>query len=325
MRPELVFNDLSVREAPSQEIAAQWLTSTMQTVADLIDEGVCTPVIHAERNLYELDLIPDEYGFQEWVEDGTTDHDLRILAWQLTTMSPVSKGFYERAEDTEGFSRSEFYLEQERCDALGIALSWDGIALSLPSAEIWESTQIPISQHLYDEALSDYVLIRHRVRHAALPEHVDVVVDLWRHSATKKINAVGDLLRHWSLLFPRLDLCVEREDKTLPALAQKDTFDSVMVRLYLLDRACDRWARDGIGVPEYGFNARPESRETMANKRLARQRRATCPRRGEAEFVLHCDVQPGGFRMYWLENSEDQRCCIGYIGPHLETVRHKGK
>lgn len=325
MRPELVFNDLSIREAPSAAAAAKWLTSTMQTVADLIAEGICGTVIHANRDLYAIDLIPDKYGFQEWVDDQSTDHDLRILAWQLSTALPVTKGFYDQVQDTDAFSRSEFFLEEERCDALGVALSWDGIAVSLPSCERWESAEIQISQHLYDEALLKFAVIRHRVRHASMPDHVDVVVGDWRQSATNKVTAVAQLIQNWVLLFPRLDLCGEHADKTLPALAERITLNSVIERLYSLNLTCERWAKGESDAPEYGFRARPESRETMANKKLARQRLATCPRRGKAHFVLHCDIQPGGFRLYWLENREEQRCCIGYIGPHLETARYKAK
>ena len=218
MRPELVFNDLSVLQAPSETVAAQWLTSTMQTVADLIAEDVCKPVIHADLSLWELDLIPDVYGFQEWVDEPSTDQDLRILAWQLTTMSPARKGFYDQVQDAEAFSRSEFLLDKQRCDALGVALSWDGIAISLPSAEHWCVPEIPITQHLYDEDLTACRVIHHRARHASMPDHADLVVDDWRRAALGKMSSAADLLENWSLLVPRLDLCIEYERKTLPHL-----------------------------------------------------------------------------------------------------------
>jgi len=92
MRAELVFNDLSVSEAPSEAVASQWFSNMMETVADLIDEGVCTTTIHTNLYLYGIDLIPGKYGFQEWVDDQSTDRDLRQLALTMSTQSPVYKG-----------------------------------------------------------------------------------------------------------------------------------------------------------------------------------------------------------------------------------------
>ncbi|WP_133510577.1 hypothetical protein [Candidatus Thiosymbion oneisti] len=145
MRPQLVFNDLSVREAQSRATAAQWLSDMVQTIADLIDEGMCGTTIHTNRPLYELDLIPDEYGFQEWVFEGPHD-DLRILAAGLIDQSPVAKGLFESSAETGEFERSDFRIDEAiSCEALGVALTWDGIAVSLPSEERWRATEIPIS------------------------------------------------------------------------------------------------------------------------------------------------------------------------------------
>jgi len=325
VKPELVFNDLSVCKAASRTSAAEWFSTLMETVADLIDEGICKAELHADRNLYELDLIPDEYGFQEWVDDPATDHDLRILAWHLTTMTPVAKRFYADVQHTDDFVRSEFFCGTERCEALGVALCWDGIAVSLPSSKSWCVPEIAIAQHLYDEDLTTCRCISHRVRHASMPEHVDSVIDNWRHAALEKITSVTELIEHWSLLLPQLDLCVERDRKTLPSLSNRDTLYSVLGRLYSLNRSCERWQRGGTGGPEYDFRARPESKETLARDELKQQRIATCPRRGEAVFEMHGKVQPAGYRMYWFENAVEQRFTIGYIGPHLGTVRHKAQ
>lgn len=328
MRPQLVFNDLSVREAPSRQRAAHWFSDMMRTVADLVYEGVCDRLLHTNRSLYEIDLVPDEYGFQEWVSEASTDRDLRTFAGTLSDHSPVTKGLYETLAKIDEFEHSDFCIDGGLpCEALGVALTWDGIAISLPSEDRWRATGIPISQRRYDADLNltDDGLVRHRVRHASLPDHVDPVIDDWRASASTKVTGAAQLIDDWELLFPRLDLCEEYPKKTLPELSESTTLRSVAERLYALNLTCQRWADCGEGSPEYGFRARPESRATMANQGLADQRLATCPRRGTAHFVMHCNIQPKGFRLYWLENQKDHRCCIGYVGPHLETSRYKAK
>lgn len=252
--------------------------------------------------------------------------DLRQLAWNLAMQSPVHKGFLDSVQETDEFERSDFQTSDSAdCLALGVALAWDGIAISLPSEEVWRLTEIPISQHLYDSNLEKFSVVRHRVRNASIPDHVDWVIDDWRRSASAKVNEVAQLVDNWELLFPWLDLCKEHQRKTLPALGDQATLGSVTDRLCALNVACKRWVDGSEGSPEYGFRARPESPETMGKKERARQRLATCPRRGEAYFIMHCNIQPKGFRLYWLENEEDHRLCIGYVGPHLETTRHKAQ
>ncbi|WP_089725372.1 hypothetical protein [Candidatus Thiosymbion oneisti] len=231
----------------------------VQTIADLIAEGMCGTTIHTNRPLYELDLIRDEYGFQEWVFEGPHD-DLRILAAGLIDQSPVAKGLFESSAETGEFERSDFRIDEAiSCEALGVALTWDDIAVSLPSEERWRATEIPIVQHLYDTALIVCDLVRHRVRHASMPDHVDRVIDDWRKSASAKVTGVAQLIEHWELLFPRLDLCAEYQRKTLPALSDQNTLHSVAGRLYVLNLTCKHWADRAEDNPEYGFRARPES------------------------------------------------------------------
>jgi len=323
MRAELVFNDRSVATAPSRSVAASWLTDMMQTVADLIAEELCEPVIHSNREFYAVDLITDDYGFQEWVEDQTTDRDLRQLAWTLSVQSPVTQGLIKAPRDSEQFERSDYFTDDGReCLALGVALAWDGIAISLPSQEVWRQTGIAIRQHLYDANLATFAVVLHRVRNVSLPDHVDSVIDDWRRAAIENLDGPDDLVANWVDLFPHLDLCAEYRHKTLSYLDDQVVLRSVLERLRGLDRACKGWTGQ---TPEYPFQASLESPQTMASPDLKRQRMTTCPRRGADYFVMHCRIQPKGFRLYWLENAQDHRLCIGYVGPHLETATWKAQ
>lgn len=48
-----------------------------------------------------------------------------------------------------------------------------------------------------------------------------------------------------------------------------------VIRSWQLDEACHQW--DIESQPTYPMFARPESRKTMTNKKLAHMRQATCP------------------------------------------------
>jgi hypothetical protein len=323
MSAELVFNDRSVATAPSRPAAIGWFTDMMQTVADLIDEGLCEPVIHSNLDLYTVDLIPDDYGFQEWVDDQTQDRELRQLGWTLSVQSPVGKGLLAAREDNDEFERSEYLTDDDReCLALGVALAWDGIAISLPSQEVWQQPWVAIRQHLYDADLENYAVIRHRVRNASLPAHVAGVSEDWRRCAGAGLTRADELIANWATLFPNLDLCLEFRHKTLPALDNRAVLRSVIDRLLGLDWACRDWTGE---VPEYPFNAARESPITMKNDDRKKQRLATCPHLGQQPFVMHCYIQPSGYRMYWLENTQLCRMCVGYVGTHLETAKWKAQ
>ena len=69
--------------------------------------------------------------------------------------------------------------------------------------------------------------------------------------------------------------------------------------------------------------ARPESAETM--KKYAKYRVFTCPQQGQQHFMMHCNVSPEGYRLYWLVNRKLKRFTIGYIGTHLPTAKYPAK
>lgn len=328
MQAELVFNDRSVAQAVTPATAQGWFTDMMQAVADLIATELAAPVLHSNLDLYAIDLIQGHYGFQEWVAEEQTDSDLRRLAWELTTRTPVNRELLASARQTDDFERSDYLLEDNSvCTALGVALAWDGIAVSLPSEQRWRTTAIAVRQHLFEPDLdpNHYQVVHHQVPHVSQPAHVDPVETHWRQAAGRRIASTEALVTHWSSLFPRLDLCLEHQHTTLTHLGDPNVRASLIERLMALDTACAAWQNSPSGQPTYGFRARPESRATMAADKRAQQRRATCPQRGAQEFVMHADLQPKGYRLYWFENTTDRRICIGYVGPHLETVKHKAQ
>lgn len=322
MKAELVLNDLSVIEADSNETARYWFTETLTAVAELVKQNICNPVLNAEQDLYDI-LLTDDYGFQEWLEELDTQDDLRLLALQLITKTPAHKFLNTIEAKNDNFLRSEFYLKnepKELCNALGVALISDGISVNLPSQNKWCSPFIEIEQILYNENLNPDNTVQHRVRSVSKVEYVDTVVRDWRYSIGDSSHNAELLLFNWQIAFPHLDLCHEYQSKFLPSL-QGESFKSVRKRLRELDNCCHEWKIEIL----YSMNARPESRETMNRKNLANLRLATCPNNGEQHFLMHCDIQPKGFRLYWFEDKQRKRLTICYAGSHLETIKHKAQ
>lgn len=323
MKAELVLNNLSVIEADSNETARYWLTETLIGIEKLINQNICNPVLNAEQDLYNIRLT-DEYGFQEWLEELETQDSLRLLALQLITNTPVHKFLDTIKEKNDHFIRSEFYLKTESkisCNALGVALISDGISVSLPSQKQWCFPFIEIEQVLYNEELKPESTVQHSVRSISKTEHVDTVVRDWRHSIGEKSDDIKYLLENWTSAFPYLDLCDEYKNKFLPYL-EGETFKSVKKRLWELDNCCHNWEEGEIC---YSMNARPESKKTMNKKDFSDLRLATCPNNGEQYFIMHCDIQPKGFRLYWFEDKQRKRLTICYVGSHLPTINFKAQ
>ncbi len=323
MKAELVLNNLSIIEADSNDTARIWLTETLTAVAELIDQNICNPILNAEQDLYDI-LLTDDYGFQEWLEELDTQDDLRLLALQLTTKTPTHKFLNVTEVKNNDFIRSGFYLKtdpKKSCNALGVALISDEISVSLPSQERWCSPFIEIEQVLYNEELEPESTVQHSVRSISKTENVDTVVRDWRHSIGEKSHDVKYLLENWKSAFPYLDLCQEYKDKFLPYLVG-ETFKSVKKRLWELDNCCYNWEEGEIC---YSMNARPESKKTMNKKDFSDLRLATCPNNGQQYFIMHCDIQPKGFRLYWFEDKQRKRLTICYAGSHLPTTNFKAQ
>ncbi len=328
MEAELVFNDLSITTAPTTEVARAWFTDMMEAVADLINEEIngkpiCKKAIKTDKEFYDIDLTED-YGYQEWLEDPHVDREIQALARQIDHKSPVYQDLKTDIKAYDDFLGSEFVLKETaetEVTALGVALIRDGIAVSLPSEPRWRLPKIKIVQQLYDDETEQPHKINHQVRQVSHPDHVDFAIRDWQHSLSQKIKSVSELIKQWEIVFSHLDKCEESEKKILPHLQDKKTLKSVLHRLWQLDEVCHNWEKE----PVYPMNGRPESRQTMKVKKLAEMRKATCPHQGEQYFMMHCEIEPKGYRLYWLINQDDYRMTIGYIGPHLETATLKAQ
>jgi hypothetical protein len=327
MEAELVFNDLSITTAPTEEVARAWLTDMMDAVADLINEEIngkpiCKKAIRTKIDFYNIDLIEGYYGYQEWLEDAQVDPVIQALARQIDDKSPVYEDLKIDAKAYDDFLGSEFVLTETAetvVTALGVALLHDGIAISLPSEPRWCLPKIEIVQRLYDDESEQPHKINYRVRQVSHPDQVDFAIRDWQHSLSQKIKSVNELIEQWAIVFSHLDWCEEYEKKMLPHLQDKKTLESVLHRLWQLDEVCHNWKTE----PVYPMYARSESSKTMKNKKLAQMRQATCPYQGEQYFTMHCRIKPKGYRLYWFENHS--RMTIGYIGPHLETATFKAQ
>ncbi len=322
MKAELILNDLSVIEADSNDIARDWFTETLLAVAELINQNVCKPLLHSQTKLTDI-LLTDDYGFDEWLEELDYHDDLRLLAQKLDTDTPVNKFLNIIEKENNEFCRSEFYLKTEpkkTCNALGVALISDGISVSFPSQPQWCLPFIEVEQVLYNEELKPEQTVYHRVRSVSKIKHVDSVVRDWRRSIGEQIHNTDALLLRWQAAFPHLDYCNEYSNKFLPYLTG-ETFKSVCKRLRELDDSCHIWKTE-ISYPMF---ARPESSSTMKKIERANMRLATCPNNGKQHFVMHCNIQPKGYRLYWFEDKTRKRLTIGYAGAHLETMQHKAQ
>lgn len=325
IKAELVFNDLSVIPADSINTARDWFTETLGAVAELIHEEVCKPVLHAKQDLHEISLI-NNYGFIDWIEEDYQD-DLRLLALQLTTQTPAHDFLKAIEAENDDFCRSEFHLKSEPnslCNTLGVALISDGVSLSFPSQPQWCLPFIDVEQVLYDEELKPEQTVYHRVRSVSKIEHVDFVIRDWRRSIGEQSHNADDLLSRWKTAFPYLDYCNEYSNKFLPYLTG-ETFKSVCRRLRELDDSCHIWVVEEKTEIFYSMRARPESSSTMKKTEWANMRLATCPNNGKQHFIMHCNIQPKGYRLYWFEDKTRKRLTIGYAGAHLETTQHKAQ
>ena len=116
--------------------------------------------------------------------------------------------------------------------------------------------------------------------------------------------------------FPKIDFCGESEQQLL-SFGDGKFFRQCIEQLYILQNQIKDWK---TGVFNYqdvikntALNISPESSSTMG--KYKHERLFSTPKGGSSYFDLH--IKLGNLRIYILEDNDNKKIFVGYIGPHL--------
>ena len=94
----------------------------------------------------------------------------------------------------------------------------------------------------------------------------------------------------------------------------------VVRRLFELERYCQESTTGAFEPTRLSTKASPESQVTL--NQYGKERTFLCPDDIERTFSWHLRLTPGAWRLYFIPFPKTRKMIIGYIGPHLRTVKY---
>lgn len=316
------FNELSGSvPAPTRHQGHRRMDDMVTAVATMMNGCSATIVEVREADLWTAELASG-YTVADWL--WKTERDRRRLLLNLATKNDFPAEADEALRDR--FSLSEFILSQEtegksgnrvEVRGLGAAYLFSGIGISLRSEDRWHQIQISLRYTWLDEDC----------------QAKSNAVEALNLSETSQVEGLSDRLLERS----RRDLQVDpltlanRKHECFPHLVfgldvdgQLDALPHEILRvactkLLTLDAASHAWRRD----PTMAFPDLPtchnESEPTL--QQYGYQRRFRDSEGEIALYSLHAMVGKK-YRIHLRVIHEPRGIEIGYIGFHLDTVRH---
>ena len=311
---ELVFNELCLEsQAGNFHAAREWMQGLIQTLVAACQAGMP----RALRTSVPLD--PHElavgYPIARWRNDPDVDIEARRYYRTLVTKYPV---FADVPAIADAVTLHEFAIDGKRCEGFGAAVLLKGLAVSIESDPKWNADSVAIT-HTWIEDEDGLEVDESIVPHIARPQHLGSHAEWIRQSRRAQARDGEDLLRQASNLLPNLAFC-ENACRQIGALGPSEAvFRQLVFKLFDLDAYCDTWVAGPFEPGTVGVQISPESQATL--QQYSAERTFVCPDGQSRLFSLKVRLTPGAWRLYVFPQAHGQPLLIGYVGPHLRTVK----
>lgn len=306
---EIVLNELSFRApANDNETARQRMTGLLDTIREATHHGVKRS-LHIDRDLPSLELAPD-YPVARWLNDGQVNRDTRSFFRTLAThLSYID-------------DLPEYLYQEDQAKGLGFAFQHDHLAVSLDSEACWRSSYMEMEIRYLeldesDQLVSEFV----QVKHACSPVHVGEHGDWIKERIRIPVRKGSDIWDHRDELYPGLQFCESVGEQLKDVLSGDSKLRPIMKKLSEFEDFCKNWRTGPFDNEAIPGKVTPESPETLEKYRKVRTFR--CPHGQYVVFSWHARLTPGEWRIYFHPIEDKRQLIIGYIGPHLPTVRFK--
>ncbi len=310
---EMVLNELSFRSLANDiSTAQQWMLDLISTINVAAGHGV-KKIIHIDRNLYDVVLAPD-YPIARWLNDSQVDKDTRRFFRSLTTKLSFIADL------------PEFWYQEDQANGLGFAFQYELLAVSLRSELHWRSSRLKLEIRYpeldeNDQLVTEQVEVNHASHNDHVLEHANWIKN---RIQTEIQTAINDGLNLWSRrgeLFPNLHFCESVGTQLQKLLHGDPMVQPIARRLLELENFCKNWREGTFSHKDIPCIVTPESTVTLSM--YGRERTFLCPDGEKRIFTWHVRLTPNSWRLYFHPEEETRQLIIGYIGPHLPTVRDR--
>lgn len=317
---EMVLNELSLRPPASDKYdARQRMDGFIKTIVQATSSGVKT-ILRTSSTLHAEELAPD-YPVARWLNDPQVDRDIQRFFRTLTTKAPFLVDVNDK-EVQDAFGLSEFFYEERPAIGLGVAFLLDSLAVSLRSDPCWYESHIrlKISQlDDYGEIAEDFEDIAHASSGSHITEHLPWIRERLRANAQANVQKGLDIWQHKEEWFPHLYFS-EKVSEQLQDLYQGNLMlGPVLKWLQALEAFCNRWLDGPFDQNKISKSITLDSPPTIEKYWLVRT--FLCHDGEMRTFSWHVKMTPKEWRMYFYPLEGERKLIIGYIGPHLPTVK----
>lgn len=212
---------------------------------------------------------------------------------------------------------ADFLCNGRTSQGLGIAYLLQGLGVSLLTDPGWDTALVQLRIDFLDE--SDGISTRtedvlHASRQAHILQHLSAL------AARRKAEVYDpiDLWRSKAQIFPALRFC-ESVELDIQKIGRGALFNRLVRKLSELNDYCAKWNEGPFNRVGLSGDPREDSTETL--RQYSDERTFACPDGKTRVFSWHLSLSPWGRRMYFHPDSEERSVCIGYVGPHLRTVK----
>lgn len=316
MSLDMILNELSFGMlAKDERSARERMAGLVETIKMCVQCGL-TRAVRTRPGINEVELAAG-YNIARWRNDDQVDRELRRYFGLLTTKAPLLAAGLN-TEQLRALAVSEIRIDGELAEGLGFACLLGALAVSIRSDVRWDADLLAVRIIALndDGELGEHDSIVH---HASQPNHASCHAP-WI-SAKKRSSVAGgeDLWRRRHDLFPHLAFGPDTEMQICQLHINEPVFRNMVSMLFDLESYFATWEAGPFRADQIGRHVTPESEATLLQYR--QERTFMCPDDVARVFSWHCRLTPGDWRLYFRAEDGTRRCVIGYIGPHLPTVR----
>jgi hypothetical protein len=317
MSVEMIFNELSL-ESRARDIhqARQWMSQFIQTLRSAISLGIAKTLRTNEE--FQIAKLCDDYTLAQWRNDVEVSREERQFFKTLVTKSPYLVELPNLQAQANG---EEFYWNAQIALGLGYAYLLDALAVSFCSASEWNREFVSLAYHRLVESDSGSEIQSEdvAVQHCSAAAHLSTHKDWLENRCIQSVKNGSDLWNRRKELFQKLVFC-DSVQSSLLSLYGDDPFKEICKWLFFLEGECKSWTRGPFRLEVSRNSVSPESQATL--QQYGGDRMFRCPDGESRVFSFHIKLSFNNWRLYFYPVSDLRTIFIGYVGPHLRTVKY---
>ena len=316
---EMVFNHASI-SAPDLQTAIEHLKGTTKGIARLINARVVESALRWDR-VSEQIVCVGEWSLagvlQEMRRHGARDEYVyfRRLTLKYPLLHETSQEIKDRIVLCEATGCGSIRLSAEDGNPLLLCAIGNGIAISFPSATIWERDEVDVN---FVELLpnDEFVPRLEAIDNLARLEHAEAIVERHQRHVRTDISSFREMWNRRREAFRNLvfgpDVEVQLGDVNAGDLKR------IVKKLSIIDAKSGDWASGQGGGPPWRGLVRDESDSVYQNESWLAKRRFKSYNGNQELFMLHSSFSRGD-RIHMRVDANKRLVEIGYIGVHLST------